>query len=262
MFEPIEDLSTARILISNDDGIHAPGIALLEEIARDLTDDVWVVAPEGEQSGTAHSLTLHSPLRYRPVGDDGRHFAVDGTPTDSVLLAVNRLVEGRKPTLLLSGVNRGANIGDDVTYSGTIAAAIEGTLLGVRSMALSQIFRHPDPVPWDCARAHAAAVISRCCAAGWARNVTINVNFPNCHADAVKGIEVVRQGKRKLGDHLIERHDPRGRPYIWIGPQRNEDVTVVGTDIEAVHRNVISVTPLCVDLTHQPTMLSLKQVFP
>lgn len=262
MFEPIEDLSGARILISNDDGIHAPGIALLEEVARTLTDDVWVVAPEGEQSGAGHSLTLHSPLRYRRVGEGGRHFAVAGTPTDSVLLAVNKLVDGGKPTLLLSGVNRGANIGDDVTYSGTIAAAIEGTLLGVRSIALSQIFRHPDPVPWETARAHAAEVIRRCCAAGWARNVTINVNFPNCAPDAVKGIEVVRQGKRKLGDDLIERHDPRGRPYVWIGPQRNEDITVVGTDIEAVHRNVIAVTPLCVDLTHQPTMLSLKQVFP
>lgn len=262
MFEPIEDLSGARILISNDDGIHAPGIAVLEEVARTFSDDVWVVAPEGEQSGAGHSLTLHSPLRYRRVGEGGRHFAVDGTPTDAVLLAVNRLVDGDRPTLLLSGVNRGANIGDDVTYSGTIAAAIEGTLLGVRSIALSQIFRHPDPVPWDTVRAHAADVIRRCCAAGWARNVTINVNFPNCAADEVKGIEVVRQGKRKLGDHLIERHDPRGRPYVWIGPQRNEDVTVVGTDIEAVHRNVISVTPLCVDLTHQPTMLSLKQVFP
>ncbi|WP_404378432.1 5'/3'-nucleotidase SurE [Caenispirillum salinarum] len=259
MFEPITDLSEARILISNDDGINAPGIKLLEEVALTLTDDVWVIAPEGEQSGAGHSLTLHSPLRYRKVKE--RHYAVDGTPTDAVLLGVNRLVEDRRPTLLLSGVNRGANIGDDVTYSGTIAAAIEGTLLGVQSMALSQVFRHPDPLPWDTARSHAADVIRRCCAAGWARNVAINVNFPNCGPDEVKGVEVVRQGKRKLGDHLIERHDPRGRPYVWIGPARNEDTTVVGTDIEAVHRNVIAVTPLCVDLTHQPTMLSLKQVF-
>ncbi|GAA0601341.1 5'/3'-nucleotidase SurE [Caenispirillum bisanense] len=258
MFEPITDLSAARILISNDDGIHAPGIKLLEDIARTLSDDVWVVAPEGEQSGAGHSLTLHSPLRYREL--DERHIAVDGTPTDAVLLAVNKLVPGRKPTLLLSGINRGANLGDDVTYSGTIAAAIEGTLLGVPSIALSQIFRHPDPVPWDTARAHAARVIRACCSQGWARNVAINVNFPNCAADAVAGVEVVRQGKRKLGDGLIERHDPRGRPYVWIGPQRNEETTVVGTDIEAVRRNVISVTPLCVDLTHEPTMLALKQV--
>ncbi|SOE01111.1 5'/3'-nucleotidase SurE [Caenispirillum bisanense] len=258
MFEPVTDLSTARILVSNDDGIHAPGIALLEEIALSLSDDVWVVAPETEQSGTAHSLTLHHPLRYRQVAE--KRFAVDGTPTDSVLLAVNKLVPDRKPTLLLSGINRGANLGDDVTYSGTIAAAIEGTLLGVPSIALSQIFRHPDPVPWETARAHAARVIRACCAQGWARNVTINVNFPNCAPDAVAGVEVVRQGKRKLGDGLIERHDPRGRPYVWIGPQRNEETTVVGTDIEAVGRNVVSVTPLCVDLTHEPTMLALKQV--
>lgn len=259
MFDPITDLSATRILISNDDGINAPGIKILEEVARSLSDDVWVAAPEGEQSGAGHSLTLHSPLRYRKVDD--RHFAIAGTPTDAVLLGVNMLVEGRKPTLLLSGINRGANIGDDVTYSGTIAAAIEGTLLGVPSIALSQVFRHPSPVPWETAKAHAADVIRRCCAAGWARNVAINVNFPNCAASEVEGIEIVRQGKRKLGDHLIERHDPRGRPYVWIGPARNEDATVVGTDIEAVNRNVISVTPLCVDLTHQPTMLSLKQVF-
>lgn len=258
MFEPITDLSSARILVSNDDGIHAPGIKLLEEIALSLSDDVWVVAPETEQSGTAHSLTLHHPLRYREVAP--QRFAVDGTPTDSVLLAVNRLVEGRKPTLLLSGVNRGANLGDDVTYSGTIAAAIEGTLLGVPSIALSQIFRHPDPVPWQTARAHAPGIIRAICGQGWARNVTININFPNCEPDEVAGVEVVRQGKRKLGDGLIERHDPRGRPYVWIGPQRNEETTVVGTDIEAVGRNVVSVTPLCVDLTHEPTMLALKQV--
>jgi 5'-nucleotidase len=258
MFEPVTDLATARILVSNDDGIHAPGIALLEEIALSLSDDVWVGAPETEQSGTAHSLTLHHPLRYRQVAE--KRFAVDGTPTASVLLAVNKLVPDRKPTLLLSGVNRGANLGDDVTYSGTIAAAIEGTLLGVPSIALSQIFRHPDPVPWETARAHAARVIRACCAQGWPRNVTINVNFPNCGPAEVAGVEVVRQGKRKLGDGLIERHDPRGRPYVWIGPQRNEETTVVGTDIEAVRRNVVSVTPLCVDLTHEPTMLALKQV--
>lgn len=259
MFEPITDLSAIRILISNDDGIHAPGIKYLEEIALSLSDDVWVIAPEGEQSGAGHSLTLHSPLRYRKLDD--RHFAVAGTPTDAVLLGVNKLVDDPRPTLLLSGINRGANIGDDVTYSGTIAAAIEGTLLGLQSIALSQVFQHPDPVPWQTAIAHAADIIRRCCALGWARNVAINVNFPNCGPSDVKGIEVVRQGKRKLGDHLIERHDPRGRPYVWIGSARQEEATVVGTDIEAVHRNVIAITPLCVDLTHQPTMLSLKQVF-
>src|SRR5437773_5276184 len=166
-----------RILVTNDDGINAPGLKVLEKIARQLSRDVWVVAPEVEQSGAAHSLTLRRPLQIRRVSP--RRFAVDGTPTDCVLLAVNRLVEGRRPDLVLSGVNRGSNLGEDVTYSGTIAAAMEGTLLNLPSIALSQTYQDRDTVSWDTALRHGTALIRRLCAIGWPQDVLINVNFPN-----------------------------------------------------------------------------------
>lgn len=261
MFEPVHDLRTTRILVSNDDGIHGPGLEVLERIARSLSDDVWTVVPETEQSGAGHSLTLHHPLRIRQA--DERRFAVDGTPTDSVLLAVNHILKDHKPALVLSGVNRGANLGEDVTYSGTVAAAIEGTLLGIPSIALSQVFTNPEPVKWHTAEAHAAKVIAKVASEGWGRNVLINVNFPDVEPEAVTGIEVTSQGKRKVGDDLVERHDPRGRPYIWIGPQRRSEEARPGTDLEAIGRGVISVSPLCVDMTDAATLHQLKdKVFP
>jgi len=261
MFEPMEDLSEVRILISNDDGLHAPGLDVMRRIAARLSDDVWVVVPETEQSGASHSLTLHHPLRYRRV--DERTWAVAGTPTDCVLLAVNRFLDDRRPGLVLSGVNRGANLGDDVIYSGTVAAAMEGTLLGLPSIALSQVFTPPNPVRWDTTEAHAEAVVRRVCAGGWKRNVLINVNFPDVAADAVTGVEVTVQGRRKIGDDLVERHDPRGRPYVWIGPQRLSEPERAGTDLEACGRGAISVTPLATDLTDATTFDHLRaRVFP
>jgi 5'-nucleotidase len=256
MFEPIADLSQARILISNDDGIHGPGLDVLIAIARSVTDDVWVVAPETEQSGAGHSLTLHQPLRFRQVSE--KFYAVSGTPTDCVLLALGHLIKDRKPDLVLSGVNRGANLGDDVTYSGTVAAAMEGTLLGVPSIALSQVFTDPDAVPWDTAAQHGAEVIRKVTGRGWGRNVLLNVNFPPVTADQVKGITATSQGRRKIGDGLIERLDPRGKPYLWIGPQRNGPGAAEGTDLAAIEQGEISVTPLCIDLTDQGTLATLR----
>lgn len=261
MFEAIPNLSQARILVSNDDGIHGPGLEVLERVARSLSEDVWVAVPETEQSGAGHSLTLHHPLRIREVGE--RRFAIAGTPTDSVLLAVNHILGDRKPDLVLSGVNRGANLGEDVHYSGTVAAAMEGTLLGYPSIALSQIFTAPEPVKWQTAERHAAHVIAKLMSQEWPRNVLMNVNFPDVEPDAVTGVEMTRQGKRKIGDGLIERHDPRGRPYIWIGPQRSGGAAPKGTDIEAVGRGAISVTPLNVDLTDGETLARFKEtLFP
>lgn len=254
---PLPDLSGARILVSNDDGINAPGLALLTRIAESLSGDVWVVAPETEQSGAGHSLSLHDPLRFRRVGE--RRFAVGGTPTDSVLLAIHKLVEGRRPDLVLSGINRGANLGDDITYSGTVAAAMEGTLLGVRSIALSQIFRYPDPPPFETAEAHAPDLIRRLCAQSWPRNVLLNVNFPNCPPEAVTGLKVTRQGRRKIGEGITERTDPRGRPYVWIGPQRSGERHGPESDLGVVGRGMISLTPLCVDLTHEATLWRLAE---
>lgn len=259
MPETVADLSLARILVSNDDGAQAPGIAVLERIARSLSGDVWVVAPETEQSGAAHSLTLRRPLRIRQLAE--RRFAVDGTPTDSVLLGCRHILKDRGPDLVLSGVNRGGNLGDDVTYSGTVAAAIEGTLLGVPSIALSLVVVPDEDEHWATAERFAPEVIRRAVSVGWPDNVCLNVNFPARPPEQVCGIEIVRQGKRKIGEELSERLDPRNEPYIWIGAQRAEDRGAAGTDLEAVHRGAVAVTPLCVDLTSRRTMERLGEVF-
>ncbi len=248
-----------RILVSNDDGIAAPGLKVLERIARELGRDVWVVAPETEQSGAAHSLTLHRPLRVRRI--TRRRFAVDGTPTDCVMLAINTLIPGRKPDLMLSGVNRGSNLADDVTYSGTIAAAFEATLLGVPAIALSQRYANGHAVQWTTAAQHAPGLIRRLVEIGWPEDVTINVNFPDAPADAVTEVVVCRQGRHKFGDVLSERIDPRGRPYYWIGAVRREGENAPDTDIAVVEDGGIAVTPLHLDLTHGPTKEHLRRAF-
>lgn len=245
-----------RILVTNDDGIHAPGLAVLEDIAREFTEEVWVVAPETNQSGASHSLTLRRPLRLRHIGP--RHFAVDGTPTDCVLLALQHVI--REPVdLVLSGVNHGGNLGEDVTYSGTVAAAMEGTLLGVRSIALSQVYDDPHPVEWGTARRFAPELIARLWAAEWGEGVLVNVNFPACPPAGVRGIAVTCQGRRKIGDQLVERIDPRGEPYIWIGVARREETDVEGTDLWAVARGYVSVTPVRLDLTAETALPRLRR---
>jgi 5'-nucleotidase len=166
------------------------------------------------------------------------------------------------PDLILSGVNLGGNLGEDVHYSGTVAVAMEGILLGIRSIALSQAFSKADAVPWTTAENHAPDIIRKVCAAGWGTNALINVNFPDCAPDKVAGILPARQGKHKLGDDLVLRHDPRGRPYLWIGTKRISDRSAAGTDLKAVDDGYISVTPLDVDLTDLPTMEALRKVFP
>ncbi|MBI2236880.1 MAG: 5'/3'-nucleotidase SurE [Magnetospirillum sp.] len=259
MFSPIDDLASARILISNDDGVNAPGLRVLERIAHSLSRDVWVVAPETEQSAAGHSLTIRRPLRVRQVSR--RRYAVDGTPTDAVLLGINHVMKGRRPDLVLSGINRGANLGEDVTYSGTVAAAMEAVILGVPAMAFSQFLTPDLAVKWATAEHWAPDIIRRATAVGWGRNVLINVNFPDVPHTAVTGVEICHQGKRKIGDQLMERLDPRGEPYVWIGAQRAEDRSTPGTDIEAVCRGAVAVTPLCVDLTDRDTMRALETVF-
>ncbi|HYG85112.1 MAG TPA: 5'/3'-nucleotidase SurE [Azospirillum sp.] len=260
MFELPLDLSKARILITNDDGINATGLQVLEKIARSLSDDVWVVAPEAEQSAASHSLTIHRPLRLKKVAE--RRYTVDGTPTDCVLLAINHVFkDDKKPTLVLSGINQGSNIGEDVTYSGTIAAAMEATLLGVPAIALSQHFSNGTPIKWQTPERWGAEVIRKAIAVAWPKYVLLNVNFPAVEPDQVTGIQVVRHGKRKIGDELMERIDPRGRPYIWIGALRSEADVSPDTDIHVVFNGGISVTPLFLDLTHNATLQTLKQAF-
>ncbi|HLJ22422.1 MAG TPA: 5'/3'-nucleotidase SurE [Stellaceae bacterium] len=260
MFDRPIDLSKARILLTNDDGIEARGLKILQKIAQGFCRDVWIVAPEIEQSGASHSLTLHRPLRVRKLGP--RRFAVDGTPTDCVLLAVKRLLRDKRPTLVISGINGGANLGDDVTYSGTVAAAMEATLLGVPAIALSMTFRDRAKIKWQTAERHAAGVIRRLVAQPWPKNTLINVNFPDVPASEVKGISVARQGRHKIGDQLMERTDPRGRPYYWIGPLRETGDGVAGTDITEITRGRITLTPILLDLTSAPAVKALRKVFP
>ncbi len=260
MFDLPMDLSKARILVTNDDGVHAIGLKVLEDIARSLTPDVWVVAPEAEQSAASHSLTIHRPLRLRQHGE--KRYTVDGTPTDCVLIALNKIMKDDKPTLVLSGVNQGSNIGEDVTYSGTIAAAMEATLLGVPAIALSQHYENGTPPDWSTAAHWGPQVVRQAVTVAWPRNVLLNVNFPAVPPDRVTGVQAVRHGKRKIGDELMERIDPRGRPYIWIGTLRGEADVSPGTDIHVVLNGGVSVTPIYLDLTHIPTLETLRQAFP
>ena len=253
------DLANCRILITNDDGINSPGLRVLEKIARTLTKDVWVVAPETEQSATSHSLTLRRPLRIRKLSR--RRYSLDGTPTDCVLVAVHKIVEGHAPDLVLSGINLGSNLGEDVTYSGTIAAAMEGALLGIRSIALSQA-RGPDgKLNWSAAEHFAPEIISRLMSLLWPSEVLVNVNFPDRDPEDVVGIRPCRQGRREEGTTVIEGRDPGGRPYVWIGQFLADDTNDPNTDLEAILDGAISVTPLHLDLTHHKTLKVVEDLF-
>ena len=253
------DLKRARILVTNDDGIYAPGMEVMEKIAHALSRDVWVVAPEQEQSGAGHSLTLRRPLRIREHSE--RRFSVDGTPTDCVLLAANKILKDHPPDLVLSGVNRGANLGEDVTYSGTVAAAMEATLLGFPAIAFSQVVGPGQPAKWATAEHHAPALIRRLVKIGWPRQTLLNVNFPDAVADSVNGVMISRQGSRKIGDQLQEGTDPWGRPYYWIGAMRSKETAKPGTDYAATDALAISVTPVHMDMTAAKTVKTLQQAF-
>jgi len=250
-----------RILLTNDDGIHAEGLTALERIAAELSDDVWVCAPEVEQSGASRALTLSEPLRARKITP--KKYAVSGTPTDCVMLAIQELMPD-KPDLVLSGVNRGQNIGEDVTMSGTVAGAIQGMALGVPSMALSQalmIFDDGVLAPYEVAELHAPGIIWRALQAGWPKDVILNLNFPDIPADQTTSVEVTRQGFRDVFNlHFDRRTDLRGREYFWMGFGREPSNPDQGTDIRAIYEHRISVTPLHIDLTHMPTVNALKGV--
>jgi len=245
-----------RILLTNDDGIHAPGFEVLEEIAHSISDDVWVCAPAEEQSGAGHSLTLHHPVRLRQLGE--RRYSVTGTPTDSVMLALRTVLEDQKPDLILSGVNRGANLADDITYSGTASAAMEGALAGIRSIALSQVLlRDTDHEQFEAARRFGPEVVRRLLDAPFGDRTFINVNFPPLPADRVKGVRAVRQGFHDYSrGSVVEGRDPRGLKYYWFGLYAIEHTLDHGTDLEAIDEGYVSVTPLQLDLT-QHSLLSV-----
>jgi len=246
-----------RILLTNDDGVHAPGLELLAAIAAKLSDDVWVCAPAEENSGAGHSLTLNFPVRLRQFGE--RRFAVTGTPTDAVNLALRKLFPDKRPDLIISGINSGENLADDVTYSGTISAAMEAALAGIPAVAMSQAMREAGH-GFAAAEAWAANVLAPLIDAPLAARTVINVNFPALAAAEVKGIRVVRQGFHDYGrGSLVEGVDPRGRPYFWFGLEDVEHTLDHGTDLEAVGDGYISVTPLHLDLTHHASLGTLAE---
>ena len=248
-----------RILLTNDDGYHAPGLAVLEEIARTLSDDIWVVAPQEEQSAAGHSLTISRPLRIRQHGE--KRYGIAGTPTDSVMMAVGHLMKDQRPDLILSGVNRGANLAEDVTYSGTVSAAMEGAIMGVRSIALSQVYAREgmgDDISFSAAAAWGERVIRALIAQPERPKTLINVNFPAIPADQVKGIKVARQGFHDVErNRIVPCVDPRGYPYYWFGLDHS-DAAPQGSDLEACSQGYVAVTPLHFDLTHYELLADLE----
>jgi 5'-nucleotidase len=257
------DLRRARILVTNDDGIGAQGLRLLARIARGLSNDVWVVAPETEQSAASHSLTVRAPLRVARLGP--RRFAVNGTPTDCVMLAVGQLLGGRMPDLVLSGINQGGNLAEDVSYSGTVAAASQATFMGIRGVALSQVTRSQHPVKWSTAEHFAPDLLRRLAGQPWKRDVMININFPDRVASAVSGVEVTHQGRRRQIESVTESFDPFGAPYYWIGSPRAEGSSrrrASVSDIDAAARGAVSVTPLNLNLTDRATAARLRKLIP
>lgn len=252
-----------RILLTNDDGVNAQGLQLLETIARRLSDDVWIVAPTEEQSGTGHSLTLTRPVRLRRLGE--RRFCVTGTPTDSVMMAIAHVMKDARPDLILSGINRGANLGEDVTYSGTVSAAMEGALAGIPSIALSQAYAREgmgDRVPFAAAEAWAANVLRPLLASPMEPRTLVNINFPALGPDEVRGVRVTQQGLRDYGRlRIVERTDPRGYPYFWFGLGPMLESPSHSTDLEAIADGYISITPLHLDLTHGPSLGRLAELY-
>ena len=240
-----------RILITNDDGIHAEGIVALENALREI-GDVFVVAPESEMSGASHSLTLSRPLRIRRI--DERHWTVDGTPTDCVTFALNRILSPEeRPVICASGINHGANLGDDATYSGTVAGALEATILGVPGIAFSlAVSRNQDFT--ESAKV-ARQITEKAIKDGLPNGTLLNVNVPKGEA---KGIRITKQGFKDARPVISEHTDPRGKLYYWIGEERNGFHAEGGTDFEAIDEGFVSVTPMRSDLTNHQAIELLK----
>jgi 5'-nucleotidase len=242
------------ILVSNDDGIRAAGIRALAA-ALECVGEVWIVAPDREQSACSHSLSLHRPLRVEQLGP--RRFAIDGTPTDCVNLAINGIMPVR-PDLVVSGINHGANMGDDITYSGTVSAAMEGTLLNVPSLAVSLVWRQE--LDFTAAARFAQQLAKSVLEYGLPRDTLLNVNVPSIPAAELRGYQVTRQGKRKYGDAIVEKIDPRGKKYYWIGGEDLGFIAAEGTDFTAVEGGYISVTPLHMDLTNYASIAQVNDL--
>jgi len=251
-----------KILLTNDDGVQATGLSVLRRIAAKLSDDVWVCAPDTEQSAASRGVSLHNPVRLKKLEE--RVYSVTGTPTDSVIVAMKDLFADQKPDLVLSGVNRGQNLAEDVTFSGTVAGALQGMQMGVPSIALSLArgFQGANSLPWDTAEAHGAKLIKRLISKGWPENCILSVNFPDTTVEGVKGVQITRQGHRDFQMSNIDKRDhPRGGYYYWLTYGAGRSNPPQGTDLRAIYDGYISVTPLHTDLTHTETLNNLQEAF-
>lgn len=253
--------SHSRILICNDDGIHSEGIKVIEKAALSVTKDVWVVAPAYEQSGTGHSFTMHRSMSVKKVSE--RHYTVEGTPTDCVIYACRHLLRKHLPDLILSGINQGANLGSDVTYSGTVGAAIEGTLQGIRSIALSLhgAKSKADTQAWKTAEKYAPEIIKKLMSVEWAPQVLMNVNFPSIPPEQVSGIEISSLGQCKIGNDISVSSAVEDEELFQIGYARHEDPSIKGTDLEAVLRGAITITPVTLNMAHDRMISDLCSAF-
>jgi 5'-nucleotidase len=263
------DLKNSRILITNDDGYSADGIKILYEIAKSYTSDVWIVAPEYEKSGASHALTFIKDLTLKK--QDENIYSVNGTPSDCVVIALENVLQDKRPDILLSGINSGVNVAEDVTYSGTIAAAMEGVIRRVPSIAVSQNYDlgKKNEISWDVSKAFLDKVLDSVSATGWDFNSLLNVNFPQCNVNEVNGIEVTSQGNRETDDLVLWKKENN---LFRIGLQRrlgesskpknnilNKPIDGVMTDVVALTSNKISITPLHLDLTHAASIEILRK---
>jgi 5'-nucleotidase len=250
MTDPNEHPRLSRILLVNDDGIEAEGLKVAEEIARQFADEVWVVAPQADQSGMSHALSLQLPIRVVEQGP--RRFAVVGTPSDCIVMAVRLMMKDRPPDLVISGVNRGANLADDIAYSGTVSGAMTAILCGVPAVAMSQAYRKSEDIAWDTARAHGVSLLNRILGGGLPADLCLNVNFPAVAPDRVTGMRATRQGRRSIRAIGIDsRIDLRNKPYYWlnfnrVGGEQDDD-----SDIAALRAKAVSITPLKADRTDE-----------
>jgi 5'-nucleotidase len=251
-----------KILISNDDGYGSTGILLLEEVAKKFSDAVYVFAPSVNMSGAGHSLTLKSPLRLKEYDD--HHFSINGTPTDSVVMALRYLMKD-KPDFVLSGINFDANLADDITYSGTVAVAMEACLFDIPAIAFSQRINKDGIANWDVARTYAPVVLKVIIEHyKFTKGVFLNVNFPSCDVKDVKGIRITSQSHRAIDDHVIQSIDPRGEPYFWIGTadyRHRENNKDIDTDLGAIHSWYVSITPMSIDMTARSQINTLSELF-
>jgi 5'-nucleotidase len=250
-----------RILLTNDDGIDAPGLAVLADIAAELADEVWIVAPREDQSGVSHAISLHHPLRVTAEGE--RRYAVTGTPGDCVVMGVCHLMRAAPPDLILSGVNRGANLGMETVFSGTVGGAMTGMMLGIPSIGLSQAFTDRGRVPWDVARTLGAGVIRQLLAIGWSAETCLNVNFPDRALDQVGPPTLCRQGIGLIsGMHVESGTDPRGIDYHWINFRRAPREQGPDSDADALDAGRIAVTPIRYDRTDEAAFDALTAHLP